>query len=360
LSTRLRSALVYALSALILTGVVITTAFLGLGIRTTYGSGIDPRLGSQVERDFLADQGAESAALSNNDPGAISSRLTGNAQEDLSQQISDQSAAGAAPTVNFQAGSLTILRAQDPIDLSLLIEVIEDGTKTITSSAGPNSAPSQQTVSFHGNVWLRKDASGRYLIADQKIQNQTPSILPTIALAATAVAWIALASGLVLRRRSRLTPAIAAQWQAVEEGDAVATAPAFEPIEAPMGPMPGVVIRTFGGLQLHQDGQEWAAALKARPVTAFLWLRLLVAAIRDPNARPSRDELGRQASPGLDRETQLKQMRNVVYNLRELPPALRDQSAQEQSRVRGSECPGACSNGAGATGRRDIGGSVST
>jgi DNA-binding SARP family transcriptional activator len=95
-------------------------------------------------------------------------------------------------------------------------------------------------------------------------------------------------------------------------------------MSAPVGPPARVVIRTFGGLQLHQDDREWASSFKGRPVTPFIWLRLLVAAIGDPNARISRDELGRQANPGRDRETQLKQMRNIVYKLRELPPALGD------------------------------------
>jgi len=324
LPTRHPTGLVYGLSALILAGVVITTAAFGLGVRIAYGSGIDGRLGGQVERDFIGDQNAEAIALSNSDPSAISRRLTGNALEDVSQRISDQTTAGAAPNVNFQAASLTILRAPDPIDPSLLIQVREDGTETVTTSAVPNSAPSQKTISFHGDFWLRQDASGRYLIADQSIQNQPSSNLPALALMVVALVWIGLAALLVRRRQLRAIPAPAAAGLAAVLA-AVAEAPrAYEPIDAVVGPPIGVVIRTFGGLRLEQDGQDWAADLKARPVTAFIWLRLLLAAVRDPNARPSRDELGREAKPGVDRETQLKQMRNIVYKLRELPPALRD------------------------------------
>jgi DNA-binding SARP family transcriptional activator len=325
LPTRPPTALLYAVSALILAGVVITTAAFGLGVRIAYGSGMDARLGGQVERDFLADQDAEATALTNSDPSALSSRLTGNALEDVSQQISDQTAAGAALTVNFQPGSLTILRAQDPIDPSLVIEVREDGTKTVTASAGPNSAPTQQTINFHGDFWLRKDPSGRYLIADLKIQNQPSSNLPVLALMAVAVAWIALAAILVKRQHPRPIPSPAADGLAAALAAVAEAPPDYEPIEASADPPAQVVIRTYGGLQMHQDGQDWAAALRARPVTAFIWLRLLLAAVRDPNARPSRDELGRQATPGLDRETQLKRMRNVIYQgLRELPPALSD------------------------------------
>jgi len=309
----------YGLSAIILAGVVITTAAFGLGVRVAYGSGIDSRLGSQVERDFVGDQNAEATALSNSDPSAISRRLTGNALEDVSQRISNQTATGSAPTVNFQAGSLTILRAPDPIDPSLLIEVQEDGTEIVTPSAGPISAPSQKTINFHGDFWLRKDASGRYLIADQSIQNQPSSNLPSLALMAVTLVWIGLAALLVRRRRLQVIPAPVPDGLAAAVAAVAQAPPAYEPIEA------AVVIRTFGGLQLHQDDKEWASALKGRSVTAFIWLRLLLAAIRDPNARPSRDELGRQAAPGRDRETQLKLMRNVIYQgLPELPPALRD------------------------------------
>jgi len=324
-STRLPTGLIYGLSVLILAGVVITTAALGLGVRIAYGSGIDGKLGDQVERDFIGDQNAEATALSNSDPSAFSRRLTGNALVDVSQQISDQTTAGAAPSVNFQAGSLTILRAPDPIDPSLVIEVQEDGTKTITPSAGPNSIPTQQTISFHGDFWLRQDGSGRYLIADQSIQNQPSSNLPALALMAVALAWIGLAALLVRRRQLRAIPEPVPDGLTAVVAAVAEAPPAYQPIVAAADPAAQVVIRTFGGLQLHQDGQEWASALKGRSVTAFIWLRLLLAAIRDPNARPSRDALGRQAAPGRDRETQLKLMRNVIYQgLPELPPTLRD------------------------------------
>ena len=161
--------LVVGLSALFLAGVIVVTAVLGLGLRTTYGSGIDSRLGSQLQRDFLVDQDAEASALSRGDPSLVSGHLTGNALQDVSQRISATS--GSPPTRSFQAGSLNFLKAQDPIDPTLVIEVQEDGTETVTSSAGPDSAPTEQSIGFHGDYWMRKDASGRYLIADQKIEN---------------------------------------------------------------------------------------------------------------------------------------------------------------------------------------------
>ncbi len=321
---RLPAALVVGLSALFLAGVIVITAAFGLGVRTTFGAGIDNRLGSQVQRDFLADQDAEGAALSKGDPSLISGRLTGNALQDVSQQMS---LSNAPPTVSFQAGSLTILQAQDPIDPTLVIEVQEDGTKTVTSSAGANSAPTEQTIGFHGDFWMRKDSSGRYLIADQKVQNLPTSYLPAIGLTAVAVVWVVLAAGLVALRRRRARPLSvpAATGMAAAVSTVVGVAAAYEPVEPAEGSPPEVLVRTFGGLQVHYDGKDWAGALSGRSVTAFVWLRLLVAAIRDPAARPTREEIGRQASPRMDRETQLKHLRNVIYQgLRELSPALRD------------------------------------
>jgi DNA-binding SARP family transcriptional activator len=319
---------VVGLSALFLAGVIVVTAAFGLGVRTTFGAGIDNRLGSQVQRDFLADQDAEGTALSKGDPSLISGRLTGNALQDVSQQMS---LSNAPPTVSFQAGSLTIRQAQDPTDPTLVIEVQEDGTKTVTSSAGPNSAPTEQTIGFHGDFWMRKDSSGRYLIADQKIQNLPASILPAIASISVAVVWVVLAATLVvLRRRARPIPVPAAAGLSAAVSRVVDAPPAYEPAEPAVGSPPEVLVRTFGRLQVHFDGKDWAGALSARSVTAFVWLRLLVAVIHDPAARPTREEIGRQASPRMDRETQLKNLRNVIYQgIRELPPALRDRIVVE-------------------------------
>jgi len=317
--------LVFSFSALFVAAVIVVTAALGLGVRTSYGTGIDSRLGSQLQRDFLLDQDAESSALSKGDTSLLSGRLTGNALQDVSQQIAAVGSAGSPPTVSLQAGSLNILKAQDPIDPTLVVEVQEDGTKTVTSSAGPDSAPAVQEIAFHGDYWMRKDPSGRYLIADQKIQNLPASNLPALALTTVAVLWIALAASLVIvRRRASQVPAPAPASGLTAAVSALVDArPAYQRIQQPLGSPSEVLVRTFGGLQVHSGGKDWAPTLGARPVTAFVWLRLLVAAIRDPMARPLREELGRQVSPGLDRETQLKRVRNVIHQgLRELPPAL--------------------------------------
>jgi hypothetical protein len=76
---------------------------------------------------------------------------------------------------------------------------------------------------------------------------------------------------------------------------------------------------------MHQGGKDWAHELLSRQLTGFVCLRLLVAAIRDPTAPISRDEVARQASPRVGRGIQLKRLRNVVSKgLPELPSALAD------------------------------------
>jgi hypothetical protein len=86
-----------------------------------------------------------------------------------------------------------------------------------------------------------------------------------------------------------------------------------------------MVVTTFGGLHILQGRRDWAQALMSRHVTGFVWLRLLLGAIRDPGSQVSREEIGRQASPGVSRGVQLKRLRNVIgKGLRGMPAALSD------------------------------------
>ena len=320
---RLPTAVIYLVSALVLAIAIAVASALGIGTRTTYGSGISPSVGAQAQRDFLADQDAEAAALSKGEQSLLSSALTENALVDVNQQIADEIAAGAPPAITFQAHSMNILQAPDPADPSLTIEVQEDGTKTVTTQANQNSAPSTQSLAFHGTFWLRKSSSGRYQIAEQQIQIQPTSSLPAIGLVATALVAVAIVIFLAWRLRARQPTVQAAPGLAATVMAATTLAPrqtTGEPTSAQIQ----TVIRTFGGLQVRRDGQDWSATLNARPLTAFVWLRLLVAAIQDPGRGVARDQLGREASPNLDRETQLKQVRNAIQRLRELPPALGD------------------------------------
>src|ERR1700694_513063 len=248
MSRRLRSAAGIALSTLVLSGVIVIAAVYGLGLRTSYGNGIDSRLGGQIQRDFLADQDAEAAALTSGDASLINSRLTDAALDDVLQQIGSKSAPGATLNVSYQPASLTILRASDPADASLVIEVQEDGTKTVTTSAGPDSAPSQQSISFHGDFWLRP-ISGRYAIADQNIQLQPSSQLASLGLSAAALAVVGIAAALFVRRRMLLAPIPTLPPTPAENQLPELTEPEdVEPALEPDLPAAEVVIRTFGGL----------------------------------------------------------------------------------------------------------------
>jgi hypothetical protein len=316
-----------AVSVVLLAVVIVAVAAFGttlLGVPTNYGDGVNPSLGAQVARDFLADQDAEANALSNGDQSALGGHLTDNALTDVVQQISNQSGSASPPAVTFHPASLTILRAPDPADPSLTIEVQEDGTKSVVSSGGPNAPPSEQTISFHGDFWLRNPGAN-YTIADQHIQTLPNSPLPAIGLVAAALLIVGAVT-ILLRRRGGLRPS-------VERAPSSVSAPVLAQndtptdraaIEAPKA-APRMIVTTFGGLHIRERGQDWAGALMSRPVTGFVWLRLLVAAIRNPDSTVGRDEVARQASPRQSRDVQLKRLRNVIAKgLPPMPAALRD------------------------------------
>jgi hypothetical protein len=315
------------ISVALLTVLIVAVAALGttlLGVPTTYGAAIDSRLGAQIVRDFLADQDAEAIALSTGDQSVLGGRLSDSALADVIQQINAQSATAPRPKVTFQPSSLTILRAQDPADLNLTIQVREDGTKTVVASNGPNAPPTEQTISFHGDFWLRVPSGSTYTIGDQQIQILPTSPLPAVAVVSAALLFVALTALLVVRQRAR-RPAleVASPSQPGLVSTPAGVAPDGEEGYPGRGSPAEMVVTTFGGLHVRQGGNDWAPALTSRPVTGFVWLRLLLAAIRDPRSQVSREEVGRQASPGLSRGVQLKRLRNVIAKgLREMPPAL--------------------------------------
>jgi hypothetical protein len=325
---RLRAAALIAISAALLASLIVAVSALGttlLGVPTTYGEGVDSRLGAQVARDFLADQDAEANALSSGDQSLLGGRLSDSALGDVLQQISSQSTSGTPPKVTFQPTSLTILRASDPADPNLTIEVREDGTKSVVTNNGPDQAPSEQSINFHGDFWLRIPSGSHYAIADQHIQTLPSSPLPAISVVAAALLCVALAALLVLRHRRMWGTLKAAPASQPTAESPVIEMPVEDDSPEPVGEPKEMVVSTFGGLHVREGGQDWAQALMSRPVTGFVWLRLLVAAICDPAAPLSRDEIAQQANPRVSRNVQLKRLRNVVAKgLRELPPALRD------------------------------------
>jgi len=326
---RLPAAAVLAISAVLLAALILAVAALGtnlLGVPTSYANGVAPSLGAQVVRDFLTDQDAEATALSNGDQGPLGGHLSDSALVDVIDQISKQSASSAPPQVSFQPASLTVLRASDPADSTLTIEVQEDGTETLVTTSGPAAAPVAQAVSFHGDFWLRIPSGSHYTIADQHIQTLPSSPLPAAAVVVAALVAVGLATVLVLRQRG-LRPifGVSPVTQPVVATALIEVAADADALPDPPRPPPEMVVRTFGGLHMHQGGKDWAQDLLSRPASGFVCLRLLVAAIRDPTARISRDEVARQANPGQRRNVQLKRLRNFVSKgLPEMPAALRD------------------------------------
>jgi DNA-binding SARP family transcriptional activator len=313
---RRRAAIVLVVSAFLVAVAAVAAYLIDSdlsGVRTSLGTGISPSLGNLVVNDFLVDQDAEARALSNGDQSPLEGRYTGNALQDVVQQISGNASASPTVTVTIRPQTLSVVQARDPNDPSVVIEVQEDGIKTLTTTS-QNAAPSEQTVSFHGDFWMR-ESNGHYLVTDQAVAVQASSPLPAVVLAVLAFLAVGL---LVLRSRSKpaVVPAASTPFAAPVAMDGQ---PAFE---AP--PPAEVVVRTFGGLHVLHGGRDFVQALEQRPVTGFVWQRLLLGAIRDPASRPSREELARQVTPTLDRETQLKRMRNVYRGLRELPATLQD------------------------------------
>lgn len=327
MNSRLQLAAGWAISVLLLGTLIVAASALGtsiLGVPTYYGNGIDATLGAQVARDFLADQEAEAAALSSGDQGPLGGHFTDSALGDVIQQITDQAASGTTPipTVSFQPASLTVLRSPDPSDSAFTIEVQENGTETVVTTR-LDAAPTEQSIPFHSDNWLRIPSGGHYAIADMNFQALSSSPLPALAVVATALVVVVLAAWLVVRQRSYrlvLQPVAAPRLTAPAALESSADVELLEP------PAPAMVISTFGGLQVREGGYDLAPELMSRPVTGFVWLRLLVAAILDPSARSGRDDLSRQATPpGLSRANRLKRLRNVINpGLRDMPEALRE------------------------------------
>jgi hypothetical protein len=317
-----------AISVVLLAIVIFAVAALGttlLGVPTTYGIGIDSSLGDQVVRDFLADQDAEATALSTADQSVLGGHLTDSALADVIQQISKQSASGTPPKVSFRPTSLTVLRARDPADPSLTIQVQEEGIKLVVTSNGPNAPPTEQEIGFHGDFWLRNPSGSFNAIADQQIQIQPSSPLPGIATVVAALLAVGLAALLI--RRQRVPRPVLVPASAFQQAPLPALIEILVESEGsePPRPEPQMRVSTFGGLHIREGGHDWAQALMSRPVTGFVWLRLLVGGILRPASPVARDEVAGQASPGLSRDVQLKRLRNVIAKgLREMPRVLCD------------------------------------
>lgn len=83
-------------------------------------------------------------------------------------------------------------------------------------------------------------------------------------------------------------------------------------------------IRTFGPLALQQAGPDYAPALLAKPVLAFIWLLLFIRGLLEPRGRVDRGWFAEEFSPGHSPEKQRKRLRDRLNDMlyRDLPEAL--------------------------------------
>lgn len=291
------------------------------GVRPSFGSGIDSTTGDRVVRDFMADQVAELKGKTSGDRSQLEGYLTGNALQDVTEQIANLPPA-AAGEFSVRVASLSVIQSRDPNDPSVVIEVQEAGQQT-TTAYPQNAAPTQQTVDFSADYWLR-EANGRYEITDQSIDYQPSSAGPTWAIVILALVAVA-AAGVLWFRRSRQLARVGSAVQPVVAGIPPAlphTDRGLAALVAPNSASDTLVVKTFGGLHVLEGERDWVKDLLQRQVTGFVWVRLLAGAVRDPAVRPLRDQLAREVSPTQDRKTQLKRIRNAATQLRDLPGPL--------------------------------------
>jgi DNA-binding SARP family transcriptional activator len=139
-----------------------------------------------------------------------------------------------------------------------------------------------------------------------------------------ALVAIGAAVLLIWRRRNQPAPVVADPGATAAVSAAMSIPVIYQPDpEAEPPPRPKALIRTFGGLEVHHEGTNWAGGLEAQPAFAFIWARLLVAALADPHGRVTRDELAREVSPRLDPQAQLQRLDGVIdEGLAQLPPPL--------------------------------------
>jgi hypothetical protein len=212
---RRRAAAVLVVSALGVAAVAVA-AFVSdtdlSGVRPSFGSGVDPSTGNRVLADFRADQDAMYQAIAGGDQGRLEGYLTGNALQDVAQQIpATAPAPNSTVEISVQPQSLGVVRSSDPNDPGVVLLVQEDAVKTVKTTT-QNAAPTEQQTAFHGDFWMR-EVGGRYLITDQSIQVQPASPWSALGLVALALAWVA-AAGLLFARQRRRAP------EAVEAGAA--------------------------------------------------------------------------------------------------------------------------------------------
>ncbi|HVC07189.1 MAG TPA: hypothetical protein VND98_06380 [Solirubrobacterales bacterium] len=91
---------------------------------------------------------------------------------------------------------------------------------------------------------------------------------------------------------------------------------------APPTPEGRLCIRTIGTLQILDGGKDLAPRLLRSRVSGFLWLYLLVRAIRSADDRPLKPQLADEMSPGLSASEQARRFRSQRHELKGLAAPL--------------------------------------
>jgi hypothetical protein len=87
-------------------------------------------------------------------------------------------------------------------------------------------------------------------------------------------------------------------------------------------PVSALLVKLCGGLEVYGEGERLTDDLVSRPAVWFMWVSLLLRWLLEPSRLPSRDGFAEEMAPGIDRESQLGRLRNLVADRKALRPSL--------------------------------------
>ena len=314
----------------------------GVTITIWLWPGVGP-VGDHRIADLLDDRAREIHALDTEDASVAGGYLAGNALIGLAQNVDTER--GANTRVRFLPAyaALALASAPDPRDPSVTTRVEARGLLTLEflPSAGGDVIRSERR-SFDDLYWLARQGD-RWVIVDEAPSSRLATVwdelivggwLPRVAsLAATSLLGFTF---IIARRRrevdggvipdpSRPAPTMVQEVAARLPGGGGAEG--FTPGDTPavsVAARPRGRIRVLGALTITDaDGRDLTPELLSRPVTAFLWLYLLIWAIESPGRWVSRALLADETFPRLPPEVQRKRLRDRLRDMRTgLPESL--------------------------------------